>query len=89
MIKYLLAAGADVNAHIPQTVGDTPLGAIACSCSFVVAKILTDAGADPTIPGWMQLTALDRAKDRNRDEGDRVYALLLDVAKRKFQYVGK
>jgi ankyrin repeat protein len=45
--SYLLAAGADVNAH------ETPLGAVAASCSYEIAKLLADAGANPTIAGWM------------------------------------
>jgi hypothetical protein len=49
-----------------------------------MAAILVEAGADPTIPGWMQSTALDRARDRKKEEGRRVYDLLLETAKRRF-----
>ena len=34
-------------------------------------------GANPIIPGWMQLTALYRAGNRKEGEGKRVYKLLL------------
>ena len=51
-----------------------------------MAAILVEAGADPTIPGWMQSTALDRARDRKKEEGRRVYDLLLETAKRRFHY---
>ena len=86
VMKYLLAVGADVNAHDEERIGETPLGEVAASCSYEVAKILTDAGANPTIPGWMQITALDRSKDRKKEEGVRVYELLLSVAKSKYHY---
>lgn len=83
IIRLLLQAGADVNAHDEPRIGDTPLGCIAGNCSLAVAQALLAAGADPTIRGWMQLCALDRAKDRKRHEGPRVYELLCNAA-RKF-----
>ncbi|MDV2994314.1 MAG: hypothetical protein N4J56_003968 [Chroococcidiopsis sp. SAG 2025] len=81
-MKLLIEMGADVNAHDESTISDTPLGAIAGNCDFEVAKLLIDAGANPTIPGWMQITALHRAKTRKKPEGQRVYQLLLDAAKK-------
>ena len=86
VVAYLLAKGADVNAHDDETIGETPFGAAAASCSLDMAKLLVDAGANPIIPGWMGLTALDRAKDRKKPEGQRVHGLLLEIAKRKFRY---
>ena len=86
VMKYLLSVGADVNAHDPDVSGETPLGEVAQSCSFEVAKILIEAGADPTIPGWMQMTALHRASRRKKLEGLRVYELLLNTAVRRFHY---
>jgi hypothetical protein len=47
-----------------------------------MAKMLLDAGADPTIRGWMQLNALDIAKDRKRGDGPKVYELLRRHAKK-------
>jgi hypothetical protein len=35
----------------------------------------------------MQIIALDRAKKRKKEEGRRVYELLLNTAKQKFNYV--
>ena len=66
-----------VNPHQKPTIGDTPLGEIAGNCSLALAQILMDAGADPTIGGWMNLCALDRAKDRKRGDGTGVYSLLI------------
>ena len=82
VIKLLLASGADVNAHDERVIGNTPLCQVADACSFDVAQILVDAGANPTIPGWMQLTALDKVRGRTKPEGVRVRELLERAAAR-------
>lgn len=79
--KYLIEHGADVNAHHEASVGNTPLGDVAGSCSFKMAEFLLGHGADPGIRGWMQLNAIDKAKQRKRAEGKRVYELLLSNVK--------
>jgi ankyrin repeat protein len=81
--KYLLSVGADVNPHEEDKIGNTPLGEIAGNCSFAMAHLLVEAGADPTSPGWMQLTALHKAKARKKVEGKRVYELLESAAKKR------
>jgi ankyrin repeat protein len=86
LTTYLLSVGADINAHDEENIGETPLGAVAASCSYEMAKLLVDAGANPTITGWMGLTALDRAKQRKKSEGQKVCGLLVDIAKREFKY---
>ena len=83
VMRLLIDSGACVNAHDERVIGNTPLGEVAGSCSFEVAKLFVAAGADPTIPGWMQLTALHKARDRKRPEGLRVRQLL-EQAARKF-----
>jgi ankyrin repeat protein len=80
----LLAHGADVNAHNEDDIGETPLGLVAASCSYEMAKILIDGGADPRIPGWMGNTALTRASERKRPEGRLVHELL-EHASRKLE----
>lgn len=82
LVKLLLEAGADVNAHEEARIGNTPLGEIAGNCSLAMARVLIAAGADPTIRGWMQLSALDRARDRKKPEGRKVYELLVEAGKR-------
>ena len=81
VMRFLIDAGADVNAHDEQRAGETPLGEVAQECSFEVAEILIEAGADPTIPGFMQITALHRAERRKKPEGQRVYQLMLKTSK--------
>lgn len=82
VMKLLIDSGANVNAHDERVIGNTPLREVAGSCSYEVAKLLIDSGADPTIPGWMQLTALDKARERKRPEGLRVRELLEQAARR-------
>jgi ankyrin repeat protein len=82
VLQLLLASGANVNAHDERVIGNTPLREVADNCSFEVAKILIDAGADPTIPGWMQITALHKARERTQPESLRVRQLLEQAAVR-------
>lgn len=79
IVRLLLSLGADVNAHDEFRVGDSPLGEVAGTCSLEMAKTLVAAGADPSIRGWMQLSALDRAKVRTDEAGLPVYELLRSV----------
>ena len=81
-VTVLLQRGADVNAHDESRIGDSPLGQVAGHCSLAMAQLLIDAGADPSIRGWMQLSALDRASERKRPEGRQVYDLLCKAAER-------
>ncbi|MGA9536568.1 MAG: ankyrin repeat domain-containing protein [Desulfobacterales bacterium] len=77
MMRFLLSVGVDVNACKEEMPGETPLGHVATRCSYEVAELLICAGANPTIPGWMQLTALYRASKRKKEEGKHIYKLLL------------
>lgn len=88
VVRFLLSVGAGVNAHKEEMIGETPLGEVAGNCSYEMAELLVEAGANPTIPGWMQLTALNRAQERKKKEGRRVYELLHEIAKKKFRYDG-
>jgi ankyrin repeat protein len=81
--EFLIEAGANVNANEEEKAGDTPLAAVAETCSLAMARILVEAGADPTIPGWMQLTALDRAERRNDPDAAAIQELLQGAAKRR------
>jgi ankyrin repeat protein len=79
--EYLIAHGADVNAHDDSRIGNTPLREVAATCSLRMATLLIDAGADPTIPGWMQLTAIHKAEARRDEAGRDVLQLLLRAAR--------
>jgi len=69
-----------------QQIGETPLGQVAASCTYEMAEFLVNNGANPCIPGWMQITALARAKERKKEEGKKVYSLLLKTAITKYGY---
>ena len=77
--RYLLSLGVDVNIQNSDSAGETPLGASIEECSYQMAKFLIDAGADPRLPGWMGLNAIDRAKRRS---GKEAKALLVLLARR-------
>jgi len=83
VVDCLIKAGADVNAHDERVIGNTPLSDNARECSFEIAKLLIEAGADPTIPGWMQLNALDRAMRRTDADARKVQRLLQQAAARR------
>jgi ankyrin repeat protein len=82
LVRYLIEAGADVNANEEEKIGKTILSYVVANCSFEMAKTLVDAGADPAIPGWMHLTALDYSMERKKPEGQKVHQLLVEAAKR-------
>lgn len=81
MMDMLLENGANINAYNESKIGETPLGLVAATCSFELARYLIDKGADPTIKGWMQITALNTASKRKKAEGKRVYELLMRSCK--------
>jgi ankyrin repeat protein len=82
VMRVLLRAGADANARQEEMSGDTALATVAYSCSLAVAEFLVTSGADPTIPGWMAVTALDNSGRREDEEGRAVHALLVGTARR-------
>ena len=83
VVRYLIKAGADINIREEEKIGDTVLASVAQTCSLEMATILVKAGADPTIPGWMGNTALDRSMRRKKPEGLQVHKLLCDATKRR------
>ena len=76
IVSMLLKAGANVNAHDESKIGNTPLSQCARECSYEVARLLVDAGADPNIPGWMGMNAINRATERSDVDADRIQSLL-------------
>lgn len=80
-VELLLSSGARVDARDEARSGDTALGSVAATCSLEMARALIRAGADPTIPGWMQISALHQSRQRKRQPGPEVCALLEKVAR--------
>ncbi len=60
--KILLDAGADVNAHDEPNIGDTAIKKAVDEGENEMAALMLAHGANPTIPGWMQLTAIGNAR---------------------------
>ncbi|HEY8667585.1 MAG TPA: hypothetical protein VIL86_13035, partial [Tepidisphaeraceae bacterium] len=78
----LIRAGANPNAHDERNIGNTPLSDNVGECSYEMAKRLIDAGADPSIRGWMQLNALDRACQRKDADARKIVRLLEEAGRR-------
>jgi ankyrin repeat protein len=83
VVDCLIRAGANVNAQDKRMIGDTPLAEYAQECAYEIAKRLIDAGADPTIPGWMQLNAIHRAARRKDAAAHKIQQLLKKAADRR------
>jgi ankyrin repeat protein len=81
-VKLLIAVGADVNAHDHSRIGNTAINEVAGDGEFEMIEVLLEAGADPIIRGWMNLNALDRARNRSRSPA--IYAML-EAAAEKFR----
>ncbi len=82
IVRALLQNGAEVDAHDSSQAGNTALREVASNCSYQMAELLIKHGADPTIPGWMQITALHKAQERKKPEGIKVYELLAKAARK-------
>jgi ankyrin repeat protein len=64
MVHLLLAEGAAVDAYDEARIGNSPLRECTKFASFEVIRTLVEAGANPNLPGFMQLTAVDEALER-------------------------
>jgi ankyrin repeat protein len=85
--KILLDAGADVNVHDEPNIGNTAISEAVHEGENEIAALLLSHGANPTIPGWMQLNAIDRAQRRvksNGTERDRDLLAMLEAAAKRF-----
>lgn len=86
LVRRLLAAGADVNAHDVDRIGETALGELVehggHGVSLELVEILLQAGANPTIPGWMGISALDSV--RNARETETALLSLLARSQRRY-----
>lgn len=71
LVSFLISNGANVNSLDVARIGQTPLAHVAQACSLKMAKMLLDAGADPTL----SCSVIKLAKESKRGEGPRVYEL--------------
>jgi ankyrin repeat protein len=60
--RLLIDAGSDVDANDESSAGDSALRWAINERNIEMVDLLLAAGACPTLPGWMQMTALDHAK---------------------------
>jgi ankyrin repeat protein len=83
MVAILLEAGANVNANDESQIGNTALREVIETADRDLVAQLLRAGADPTIKGWMQLNAVDKAKERYEDEQSDEAAYILRLVEAK------
>lgn len=62
-MRTILKCSVDVNAHDTEHMGDTALHMAVEKRNTEIVELLLKHGADPTIPGWMQITPLDEARE--------------------------
>lgn len=61
VVVRLLAARVNPNAHDEARVGNTAIREAVRGGHAEIVSLLLQAGADPTIPGWMAISAVDQA----------------------------
>jgi ankyrin repeat protein len=75
-VQWLLESGAEVDAHQEELIGETALCQAARQSYPEMVELLLKEGADPDIPGWMQISARIRAQGRKDEEGRKIAALI-------------
>ena len=61
VVELLLSHGAEVDANDEEHIGNTAIREAVCGGHLEIVKLLLNAGAEPTIPGWMMISAVDQA----------------------------
>lgn len=61
VVVRLLAARVNPNAHDEERIGNTAARQAVRGGHTEIVSLLLRAGADPTIPGWMAISAVDQA----------------------------
>jgi ankyrin repeat protein len=60
-VRLLIDCGSDVNARCEERAGNTAIRVAVRGGHDAVVSELLARGADPTIPGWMGISAVDQA----------------------------
>ena len=82
--QLLIEAGSELNAHDERRIGNPALRWAVEAKNEAMVRLLLKAGADPLIPGWMQLSALDEAaswKESRKPHLRKIHDLLESVAR--------
>ena len=88
-VKFLIQAGANLNAVDTPHIGNSTLREIVEDGKIEVIEILLEAGADPHLPGWMQMTALDKARTQWNNGKSQHAREVLDLLNSKQTQVDK
>ena len=82
-VKLLLEAGANINGYDSARIGNTVLREVVGESDTELVKLLLSYGADPSIRGWMQMNALDKAMERYKNsstaESEKIIQMLQQV----------
>lgn len=79
LVHFLLQRGADVNAHLRDNAGDTPITIAAYQGHYAISKLLLKSVADPYIPAWMGNDAFDYAIRRKDVNGEKIKELIIKM----------
>ena len=81
VIVRLLSARVNPNAHDEDRIGNTAIREAVRGGHTEIVSLLLRAGADPTIPGWMAISAVDQAwyeVEGTHETMRKIRALLVD-----------
>jgi len=79
VVKLLIEAGSDINIHDEQRAGNTALREAVDAKNPALVRFLLEFNADPTIPGWMNRTALDAAESQHKKAPDSASLKILRI----------
>ena len=65
--QMLVDAGSPLDVRDEEMLGDPALTHAVRAHNVEMVKLLLDAGSDPLVPGWLQLPALEVARDEDDD----------------------
>ena len=78
-VATLIDAGAEVNACSEQMIDDPAIKGAVENGNIEMVQLLLDHGANPTQRGWMQLTAVHTAQERQDELGNQMIILMKDT----------